>query len=359
MSPATLQRALRGLRWSGLAVLVGIIAALSWVLIVYPDAPHSGSHESFVLEIPDGASATHIAEALERSDAIGNARVFKLFLRLTGADHQLRSGSILLAGNLRPSDIVQRIARGRGRVPRRVMIPEGSNRFDIARRLEEAEICPAGDFLIASADPYEGAATHEGYLFPDTYDFVEGTPAGEIVQRMRDNGRRRLTALLEQHRPAVEALREELGYGPQELLTLASVVEKEAAVAAERPTIAGVFLNRLRSETFRPRHRLQADPTVSYGCLAQPELAASCAGFEGTITRAMLDDGDNPYNTYRHGGLPPGPISNPGIEAIRAVLRPEAHDYLYFVARGAGRHDFSATLQEHNAAVRRFRGTSP
>src|SRR5690606_9787343 len=140
----------------------------------------------------------------------------------------------------------------------------------------------------------------------------------------------------------------EIGMGAHEVVVLASVVEKEAAVADERPIIAGVFLNRLRSETFRPRRRLQADPTVSYGCLAEPEGARSCARFDGRITGAMRDAPRISYCSYRNEGLPPGPIANPGLAAITAVLDPTRHNYLYFVARGGRRHHFSATLDAHN-----------
>jgi UPF0755 protein len=114
-----------------------------------------------------------------------------------------------------------------------------------------------------------------------------------------------------------------------------------------------VFWNRLKSKRFLPRRRLQADPTVQYGCVAAPEAAPSCASYDGRITRAMLDDPENPYNTYRHSGLPPGPISNPGKATIAAVIHPEEHGYFYFVARGSGRHHFSKTLRQHNIAVRR------
>jgi UPF0755 protein len=109
----------------------------------------------------------------------------------------------------------------------------------------------------------------------------------------------------------------------------------------------------LKSKRFLPRRRLQADPTVQYGCIAVPEAAPSCAGYGGDITRAMLDDPENPYNTYRHSGLPPGPIANPGKASIVAVVAPEKHDYYYFVARGSGQHHFSRTLRQHNIAVKR------
>jgi UPF0755 protein len=160
--------------------------------------------------------------------------------------------------------------------------------------------------------------------------------------------------LFDEHAERLAWLEEELSWGRPEVLTLASIVEKEAAVADERPTIARVFINRMRSPEFRPK-RLQADPTVSYGCRTARDAAPSCEGFDGIITRAMLADRENVYNTYRHEGLPPGPICNPGVDSIRAVLTAEEHDYLYFVARGGGRHTFSATLEEHNDAVARYR----
>ena len=201
--------------------------------------------------------------------------------------------------------------------------------------------------------------TLEGYLFPDTYSLRDDLTPTEMIARMVASFRRRTNALMMEHATGATRLRDDLGFELDEIVALASVVEKEAAVADERPIIAGVFINRLRSPDFRPR-RLQADPTVSYGCRTAPERAPSCAGFDGRrITRAMLNDRQNPYNTYRHEGLPPGPICNPGLASLRAVLTAEPHDYLYFVARGGGRHTFSATLEEHNAAVQRYRARAP
>jgi len=339
-------------------VLVSVaIAALAYLLMIYPRRAAGGSGESFVLTVEDGTSPATLVARLAEEDVVAHPRLFSAYLRLTGGDDVLRSGTILLARNLTPEEVARRIAHGRGAVPRRVTIPEGFNRFDVAERLELVGVCAAEDFLVVTESAPEGieASSFEGYLFPDTYDFVEGTPAGEVAQQMRRNWGRRVTALLDEEAGRLEALRADLGWTMHEVLTLASVVEKEAAVPEERAVIAGVFLNRLRSESFRPRHRLQADPTVTYGCLEEPERAASCAGFDGRrITRAMLDDSDNRYNTYRHGGLPPGPIANPGLAAMRAVLRPAEHDYLYFVARGGGRHQFSRELGAHENAVDRY-----
>jgi UPF0755 protein len=234
--------------------------------------------------------------------------------------------------------------------------PEGYNRFDIAARLEEFGICSAEQFLEATRDAsllasYGVEANDaEGYLFPDTYEFDDNTKPRRVVERMLANWTRRYEEIEREH---AEALAKLDGWTTHDVVTLASIVEKEAAVASERARIAGVFRNRLSSKKFLPRRRLQADPTVQYGCLADPDAARSCADYDGSITRAMLDDRDNPYNTYRHSGLPPGPISNPGKAALVAVIKPEKHDFYYFVARGGGRHKFSKTLRQHNIAVRR------
>jgi UPF0755 protein len=130
-------------------------------------------------------------------------------------------------------------------------------------------------------------------------------------------------------------------------------VEREAADSSEHPLIASVFYNRLRDPTFRPLKALESDPTAGYGCLVEPALAPSCAGFQGQITPALLRDPKNRYNTYRHGGLPPGPIANPGESALAAVLTPATSDYLYFVASGRGKHAFSRTFEEHRRAIQR------
>jgi UPF0755 protein len=179
-----------------------------------------------------------------------------------------------------------------------------------------------------------------------------------VARRMLEHGRTKLDGLLAEHDGALSMLEAELGFDLQAVMTLASIVEEEAALESERPAIAGVFLNRLRDPKFLPK-RLQADPAVAYGCRVQPSLA-SCEGFDGKrITKRMLEDPQNLYNTYRHDGLPPSPISSPGLASVRAVLEPERHDYYYFVASGGGRHAFSATLDEHNRAVQAYRSSPP
>lgn len=346
------------------ALLFGARVALGWLVLVYPEGERGGPGHEVSLSIEEGERLDVLVARLAGEGVIEDPFLFGTYARLLGASERLRAGEVLLRDDMSPRTVLLRIASGFGHAQVEVTVPEGLDHREVARRLarwgivDEAELVRAvhdeallSELEIPRAEGVPSSA--EGYLQPDTYRFAEGSDAREIVRRMVANFRRRTRALFEDE-PGLGSVAD-LGWGAHEVLVLASIVEEEAAVAEERPIIAGVFLNRLRSDAFLPRHRLQADPTVSYGCRAVPERAPSCAGFDGRITRAMLDDPRNPYNTYRHGELPPGPISNPGTAAIEAVLRAERHDYLYFVARGHGRHAFSADLDAHNAAVDRLR----
>lgn len=305
-----------------------------------------------------------LAARLAEAGAVEDPQLFAIYARLLGADEHLRRGRVLLTDDMTPRDVLQRVAVGFGAASVRVTIPEGFDRYDIAARLARWGVCDEAGFLAATEDRalleelgIEGP-TAEGHLFPDTYRFSQDLEGPDVVRRLASNWTRRVEPVFEAHGEALGWLEEELSWGRAEVLTLASIVEKEAAVAEERPIIARVFINRMRSPEFRPK-RLQADPTVSYGCLVARQRAPSCADFDGrTITRAMLADPENVYNTYRHEGLPPGPICNPGVDSIRAVLTAEPHGYFYFVARGGGRHAFSATLEEHHEAVARHRDGS-
>lgn len=337
--------------------------SVGWMLLLYPtqEGPGGGHSVSFV--VAEDEDVRTLARRLGDEGIIAEPWLFATYLRLLGSQDNLRRGAITLTDDMNPGQVAVRVCLGLGPVQVRVTVPEGQNRWEIGRRLEAQGVCSAADFVAKIESPAFlarneiEAESAEGYLFPDTYELRLDMPPNGVAERMVRNFRVRMVGVLEQDAAGMAQLHEEFGYGLHDVLVLASVVEEEAAVDVERPTIAGVFLNRLRSETFRPRHRLQADPTVSYGCLVAPDSAASCADFEGTITRAMLSDRDNVYNTYRHGGLPPGPITNPGVAAVRAVLRAESHDYLYFVARGHGRHTFSASLGDHNEAVEVYRGS--
>ncbi|MCB9626584.1 MAG: endolytic transglycosylase MltG [Sandaracinaceae bacterium] len=334
------------------------MAGLVYVLVVYPREAGPGEGRTVELAIEADMSARELADELEAEGVVRDAWLFSLYLRLLGADRALRVDQrVTLADDLPPAEVARRVARGLGPRSINVTIPEGFTRFDVADRLEHFGLMQADVFVAATADPAIlrqleiPGETAEGYLFPDTYTLRDDLTPTEMMSRMVRSYRSRTRQLERRYADRLVELQEQLGFGMHQVLTLASVVEREAAVPDERPIIAGVFLNRLRSETFLPRQRLQADPTVSYGCRAEPARAPSCSGYRGRITRAMLQDPANRYNSYRHAGLPPTPICNPGLAAIEAVLAPAQHNYLYFVARGGRRHHFSATLERHNEAV--------
>ncbi len=340
-----------------LLAVMAVLLALGWLFVIYPDSegPRTDADE-IVIEVPEGMTLRELATELKAADVLVHPEVWIVYMRLRGLDRHLRQGKIRLRAPMTPEEVARHATTRLGRIQVRITIPEGFNRFEIAARLAEFGVCPADEFLEATEDTsllasYGVEANDaEGYLFPDTYEFDDQTKPRRVVERMLANWTRRWEDVERDHAAALAKLQ---GWSTHEIVTLASIVEKEAAVAAERPRIAGVFRNRLRSRRFLPRRRLQADPTVQYGCIAEPEAAPSCAQYNGEITRAMLDDRDNPYNTYRHSGLPPGPISNPGTASLVAVIDPEVHDYYYFVARGHGEHHFSKTLRQHNIAVRR------
>ena len=193
------------------------------------------------------------------------------------------------------------------------------------------------------------ASSAEGYLFPATYELLSDSTPSAVVSVLVGKAQERLRKLQGELSAQFARRLSEHGMSAHDVVVLASVIEKEAAREDEKPLIASVFLNRLIDPTFRPLRMLQSDPTASFGCLVQEPMPASCS--PGRPTPAMLRDASNLYNTYRHPGLPPGPISSPGEAAIRAVLAPAKTDYLYFVAQGGGRHRFSRTFSEHRGAI--------
>ena len=347
----------RGLSLATLLGILGLLGVLAWLFVVYPDSDGPrGEAEEVILDVYEGMTLRELAVQLESQGVIGSAKVWSIYMRMRGLDRHLRQGKVRFRIPMTPEEVARHATTRLGRIAIRILIPEGFSRFEIAERLEEYGVCPADDFLAATEDSSllasygVDANDAEGYLFPDTYEFDDQTKARRVVERMLTNWSRRYEEVEQDYATELAALED---WTTHDIITLASIVEKEAAVPSERATIAGVFWNRLRSKRFLPRRRLQADPTVQYGCVAVPEAAPSCSNYEGRITRAMLDDPENPYNTYRHSGLPPGPICNPGKAAITAVIAPEEHDFYYFVARGSRRHHFSKTLRQHNIAIRR------
>jgi UPF0755 protein len=323
--------------------------------VVWARASGPGSGEPRVIEVPREAGAGDVAAQLASAGFVRHGWLFSWYLR--AASPPVIPGRHLLRADLGPRELAQRLSRSPARASVRVTIPEGFQHRQIAGRLAELEVCPAADFERAVFDSSVlgelglRSPSAEGYLFPATYDFLVDSDPRQIVRALTAETRKRLARLNTKHPGAFAALESGLGFDEHALLTLASIVERESGASAERPLVASVFLNRLKDPQFRPLHTLQSDPTAAYGCLVEPTLAPSCASFGGAVTPAMLRDAKNRYNTYRHAGLPPGPIANPGEAAITAVLAPAASDYLYFVATGGGRHTFSRTFEEHRAAV--------
>jgi UPF0755 protein len=350
-----------------LALAGALVAALGLYLALvlgYGTSHGPGSGREVDLDWPTGLSVDEAAERLEAAGLVSNPRLFALYLRATGAGSDLRAGRHLLADDMSPRAIVRRMQRTLVHERVKVAVPEGFTRFDIARRLQGAKVCAAKAFIEATGDPalllalgIDGESA-EGYLFPATYEFALDAEPSQVVTRMKAEFDKRFDRLARDNAMGTEALRARMGWNKAEIVTLASIIEKEAAHDDERPVIASVFLNRLKDPAFTPK-RLQSDPTSAYGCLSMPERITSCHAFAGRVTPEMNADDSNPYTTYRHEGLPPGPIANPGEKSIQAVLVPAESRYLYFVARGEGRHTFSETYAQHNEAIRRQHAPPP
>lgn len=333
-----------------------LAAAATYLLVVYPQRSTKGSGKLVALTFVSDDSVSHIADELAKAGVIPSARTFALYARFVGL--QVAPGPHLLSDDATPDEIVHRLER-RGATTK-VTIPEGYTRFDIARRLQTAQVASSGAFLEATTDPdllHELAMTSdsfEGFLFPATYDFAKDSDPRDVVRRMFGEFERRFSTLEQNHSFSMAALKEAFGWSRWDVVILASMVEREAAVDDERPIIASVFVNRLRDPSFK-RRVLQCDPTAGYGCLVLGDRVPSCAGYTGKITHAINVDPLNTYSTYVHEGLPPGPIANPGMKSLLAAISPANTKYLYFVVREGKRHTFSETLDDHNAAVKDLR----
>lgn len=346
-----------------LVVLALFSAHAAYVrLLGYPDRPGVGSSDPITVTIPAGAGFTQVLELLVEHEVIAadEQSAFKVFVLHRGAAGKTTAGVHVFRGDMTPTEILDELQRRQPATERRVTIPEGKHSLQIAQILAETGLGGSEAELIATMRDPEllarleiPAASAEGYLFPDTYKFSIDASAEQIVERMIKRHRQVYAELRRAHGDGAKSLANELGWDDHQIVIMASLIEKETGQAAERPRIASVFLNRLRFPSFKPR-LLQTDPTIIYGCTVPEQRSEACRQFEGRIRRIHLRDPDNPYNTYTHEGLPPGPIANPGREALAAVLAPERTRYLYFVARNDGTHQFSKTRAEHEAAVNKY-----
>jgi UPF0755 protein len=336
------------------------LAAATWLFVLYPSEHGPGEGRAVEVILPSPPTADAVAAALAAAGLVGHPRLFAFWLKATGGAGAVAPGTHLLTDDASPREIVARLERRGSARTVRVTFPEGWTRFDMGRRLQDREVVSLRAFLDATTDPellrqlgVEGDSA-EGYLFPATYDFAFDSDAAEVVRRMKREFDRRWDILARAHGSTLTDVMSSARLGVRDIVILASMVEKEAVVDDERALIASVFLNRLRDPAFHPR-RLECDPTASYGCLVSPEKAASCATFAGKATAAIEHDPDNPYSTYTHEGLPPGPIASPGAKSLEGVMSPANSHYFFFVARGEGRHAFSETYAAHNENVSALR----
>jgi UPF0755 protein len=327
-----------------LLFLVGFVVLAAGGVAVWTyhrvTTPYRGFTETerFV-QIPPGTGVAGIAARLAAAGVIPDPVTFRVAARATGADRRLQAGEYRFADAASPLDVLRRVARG-DVYTRSVTFREGLTIAEMAEVFAQSGLGTADDFvraasdgsLVADLDP--DARTLEGYLFPDTYALARDAGATGTVRAMLASFHRAFSADLR-----AEASARHLS--PRELVTLASLVEKETASPDERPMVAAVYRNRLER-----RMPLQCDPTVIYALM-------QAGRWHGNITRADLQI-DSPFNTYRYAGLPPGPIASPGRASLEAAAHPADVPYLYFVSRNDGTHAFATTFAEHSRNVARW-----
>lgn len=315
------------------AVLFAIGGGLfAWKALHAPYKGYDGASATY--EVRRGATTAQILRGLERRGVLRDAFVPVLYVKALRRDLRPKAGVYEFSGPMSPLDVLQRLGRGES-LMLQVTVREGLDRFALAKLMSEAGLGSEGEWLEITADPAlvsdiaPEATSLEGYLFPDTYRFSPGTAPKVVVEEMVENFRKQFGEELAYIRT---------GLSVHETVTLASIVETEAQLAAERPLIASVYRNRMKK-----RMLLQADPTVIYAM----KLAGT---WNGNIRKSDLRM-SSPYNTYAKTGLPPGPIASPGLASLRAAANPAESDMLYFVAKNDGSHVFARTLDEHNRNV--------
>lgn len=321
-----------------LVAVAGGVAVYFGANRVYEQYKGYDTPEVFV-EVPAGAGPATIGQRLVAAGVVRDEMTFRGAVWMSGRARELKAGEYQFTEPMTPMDVIDKLARG-DVYRRRITFREGLTIPEMAAVYEQSGLGSAADFtkaasdasLIADLDP--SARNLEGYLFPETYSLPRETPASALVAQMVGLFQKAFT-------PAVRDGIKAQGLTVREAVTVASLVEKETAVAEERRVVAAVYLNRKRIGM-----PMQADPTVIY--------ALQLAGrYDGNIRREDLQF-DSPYNTYRYPGLPPGPIASPGRASLEAVANPADDDYLYFVSRNDGSHVFAGTLSEHNRNVREW-----
>ncbi len=319
-----------------LLVLSTLTAMGLWQMNHFIHTPADRSGKQQIIIIEPGKNLKAISRLLASKTIISRDILFRLLVRHRRMATKIQAGEYGLSAAMTPEQILAILVKGQVLL-HRITVPEGLNLEETAAIVERAGFGVREDFLdLARSTAFVEqlkvrAATLEGYLFPETYFFRKDTPQEKIIQQM-------VQRFHVVYTPQWEQRTLDLGFSVHDIVTLASIIEKETGDGSERPLIASVFHNRLKRGM-----RLDSDPTVIYGI---PD-------FNGNITRKNLQT-MTPYNTYKIKGLPAGPIANPGRHALEAALFPARTDFLYFVSKKDTTHKFSKTLQEHNRAVRRY-----
>jgi UPF0755 protein len=320
-------------------VLVGAGAAAGVFYLRVHEAYRGYAEAEQFVDLPQGTGSLPIGERLVQAGAIRDLATYRTALWMSGQGRHLKAGDYRFDRAMTPFEVIDKIARGDVFVIT-VTFPEGLTIADMAKIFEAHGLGAAATFVKAAGNPapirdLDPSATDlEGYLFPETYAVPRHTDAARLVHLMVARFEKVFTPELRQAAAARHLT-------TRQVVTLASIVEKETAKADERPRVAAVYATRLRIGM-----PLQCDPTVIYGLV-------KAGHYDGNIHKADLSF-DSPYNTYRYPGLPPGPIASPGRASLDAAVHPEESDFLYFVSRNDGSHEFSRTLEEHNRNVQKF-----
>lgn len=322
------------------ALLAGLGGTVAFLSYEFLNSPPSQKVQDVIYEVIPGKGFNSVAKELEQKGLIKNALFFSYYSRFKGERSKIKVGEYLLRTNMLPSEVLSVITSGKS-IGRSFTVSEGLSTYEIADLYEKQGFGKASDFMSLVRDPSfvksllnESRPSLEGYLFPETYELTKYTDTKTLITSMV---KRFLLIYNEVLSQAVVQ-----GWSRHNVVTLASIIEKETGAPQERPLISSVFHNRLQK-----RMRLQTDPTVIYG------KAEQLGRIEINITRADLLT-PTPYNTYAIEGLPPGPIANPGKEALLAALKPQRSSYLFFVSQNDGTHVFSADYKAHQKAVQKF-----
>lgn len=319
--------------------LIAALLTLTYLKTTFLHPADPSKTQVTLVEVQSGSSFRDLCRDLEAKGIVKKWWILDVWARLNKKDKKINAGEYELSPAMTPSEILGKLASGIT-FKRKVTLIEGSSMWDLADAVENAGLVSSAEISAALTDKklldMAGieAGSFEGYLAPETYFFSRPINADKIIWALLEEGDKFWSSNNEKFNDQLL----KLGLTRHEILTLASIIQKEAGNEQEMPTISSVFHNRLREGM-----RLQADPTVIYGI----------PNFNGNLTRKDLET-PGPYNTYMNSGLPPGPICNPGKKAIEAALFPAETEFLFFVADGTGKHVFSSTLREHNDNVQRY-----